>query len=150
MSGVIEFFCEEIEFELSNSSKITEWLSSVIKKANKRLVSINYIFCNDAYLHKINVEYLNHDTYTDIITFDNSNDEDEIESDIFISIERVQDNSKHFSISFEQELHRVMVHGVLHLLGFKDKTAGEQKLMRQAENDSLNQLKPTNHYFSVK
>ncbi len=97
------------------------------------LESLNYIFCSDPYLHQINVQYLDHDTYTDIITFDNAEEENTIESDIFISIDRVKENAASFDAGFEQELRRVMAHGVLHLLGFGDKTETEKQIMREQE-----------------
>ncbi len=137
---MISFFSEEISFELSNPKEISNWLESAIEAHEKQLVEISYIFCDDEYLHKINVEYLNHDTYTDIITFDNSESEEEIESDIFVSVERVKENAKEFEVSFEQELHRVLIHGLLHLLGFKDKTEMESAEMRKQEEFWLERL----------
>ncbi len=137
---MISFFSEEIDFELSDQEKISNWLELAIGEHDKELVEISYVFCDDEYLHKINVEYLNHDTYTDIITFDNSESESEIESDIFVSVERVKENAKEFGVSFEQELHRVLIHGLLHLLGFKDKTEAESIEMRKQEELWLGKL----------
>ncbi|MFT5617919.1 MAG: putative rRNA maturation factor [Arenicella sp.] len=137
---MISFFSEEIDFELSNQEKISSWLGSAIEEYEKQLVEISYVFCSDEYLHKINVEYLNHDTYTDIITFDNSETEEEVESDIFVSVDRVKENAKEFGVSFEQELHRVLIHGLLHLLGFKDKTETEATEMRKQEEAWLRKL----------
>ena len=97
---------------------------------------INYIFCSDNYLHQINFQYLDHDTFTDIITFDQS-DKDQIEGDIFISIDRVHENANERNISFVNELHRVMIHGILHLLGYNDKTPKEKQLMREKEDECL-------------
>jgi rRNA maturation RNase YbeY len=108
----------------------------VITSEEKDEGDINYIFCDDKYLHKLNVEFLNHDTLTDIISFDNSVG-NELHGDIFISVERVADNAKDFKVSFEEELRRVMVHGVLHYCGYKDKTDGDQELMTQKEDEKL-------------
>jgi rRNA maturation RNase YbeY len=99
------------------------------------LGELSYIFLNDEGLHKINLEYLKHDTYTDIITFDNSEDEDVIEGDIFISVERIAENAKKFKVDFEIELTRVMAHGVLHLCGYLDKKPDDVKLMREMEDN---------------
>lgn len=133
----INFFTEDIEFELSDSELYAQWIEETITKWSKELVEINYIFCSDTYLHQVNVEYLDHDTFTDIITFDNAEEDDQIESDIFISIDRVKENASSLSIPFKQELRRVMIHGVLHLLGLKDKTDEEANLMRQSEDECL-------------
>ena len=104
-----------------------EWIDQIIKDHQFILEELNYIFCSDEYLLNINIEHLNHDYYTDIITFDNSDEPKKIESDIFISIDRVNENCSEHHVSPENELHRVMIHGVLHLLGFKDKTEEEKK-----------------------
>jgi probable rRNA maturation factor len=104
------------------------------------LEELNYIFCSDEYLHQMNLTYLNHDTLTDIITFDNSEAEQIIEGDIFISIDRVKENSEEFDVLFETELHRVLVHGLLHLFGYKDKSEREKVLMREKEEACLSLL----------
>ena len=140
MPAKINFFVEEIDFRLKNKKILRAWIASTLSAENKILKEINFIFCNDAYLLKINQEYLKHDTYTDIITFDNSEKEEEIVSDIFISVERVTDNAQSFQIPFLLELHRVMIHGVLHLAGYKDKSAKDVKIMRSKENFYLNTL----------
>ena len=114
-------FNYEVDFELSDINYYSDWLSRVIVSESKLEGDLNYIFCDDEYLLGINQQYLNHDTYTDIITFGYC-DGDTISGDIFISVERVKDNAQEYSVSFEEELHRVMVHGVLHLLGYKDKS----------------------------
>ena len=132
LSGLISFFSEEVDFSLLNQAETIAWISETIIKENKTLGEINYIFCSDDYLHKMNVEHLNHDTLTDIITF-NYCVEDIISSDIFISVDRVKDNAEIFKTSFEQELNRVMIHGVLHLLGYDDKTDLDKKTMRSKE-----------------
>lgn len=136
----IHFFYEEpIKFQLVGSELFEQWLTQVISKEKPDYIlnEINYIFCNDAYLIEINKQYLDHDTYTDIITFDSSEKEGQIESDIFISIERVEENAKELKIPFERELKRVMVHGLLHLMGYRDKTVEEVALMRKKEDQAM-------------
>ncbi|MGV3638971.1 MAG: rRNA maturation RNase YbeY [Adhaeribacter sp.] len=135
--SLIEFVTEDIEFTLINQNEITDWLNQIISKHGYQLENLTYVFCSDEYLHDMNVEYLNHDTYTDIITFDNADDAGVIESDIFISIDRVKENAQLLGTSFPDELHRVMVHGVLHLLGFDDKTPELKAQMQQEEDRSL-------------
>lgn len=129
-------FHYETQFELQNEAQIEQWISSVIDSEDKREGDINYIFCDDQYLHKLNVEFLNHDTLTDIISFDNSVG-NELHGDIFISVERVADNANDFKVSFDEELRRVMIHGVLHYCGYKDKTDADQELMTQKEDEKL-------------
>lgn len=129
-------FNYESEFTLDNEEAIADWLSSVIISENKKEGEINYIFCDDEYLHKINVEYLDHDTLTDVISFDYSMG-NELHGDVFISVERVQDNANDFKISFDEELRRVMVHGVLHYCGYKDKGEEDEIIMRAKENEKL-------------
>ena len=105
---MIQFFTEDIEFELSNGEQITDWIAQVVYREKYEIESLNYIFCGDDYLHHLNVQHLNHDTLTDIITFPYHNADDVvIQSDIFISIERVRENAEKFEVSFERELHRV-------------------------------------------
>ncbi|WP_420571220.1 rRNA maturation RNase YbeY [Kordia sp.] len=129
-------FHYETQFELPNEAQIEQWISKVIASEDKKEGEINYIFCDDEYLHKLNVEFLNHDTLTDIISFDNSLG-NQLHGDIFISIERVADNAKDFKVSFEEELRRVMIHGVLHYCGYKDKTDTDQEVMTSKENEKL-------------
>ncbi len=129
-------FNYESDFNLDNEEAISSWLSEVILSEDKNGGEINYIFCDDEYLHKINLEYLNHDDLTDIISFDYSVG-NEINGDIFISVERVQDNANDFKVSFEEELKRVMVHGVLHYCGYKDKGEEDERLMRSKEEEKL-------------
>lgn len=133
-------FNYENEFTLPNENRISQWISKVISSENCKEQEINYVFCDDEYLHKLNVEFLNHDTLTDIISFDYSVGK-ELQGDIFISTERVADNAKDFDNSFEDELYRVVVHGILHYCGYKDKTEVEAKEMRAKENYYLNVLK---------
>ncbi len=132
----IHFENEDVDIRFQNPDALRSWIRYVIQKENATLECITYIFCSDEYLHRINVDYLNHDTYTDIITFPLS-DGDAIESDVFISTERISENAKHFGIPFRDELHRVMIHGVLHLCGYKDKSDKEQQLMTEKENEAL-------------
>ena len=129
-------FNYEVDFELSDINYYSDWLSRVIVSESKLEGDLNYIFCDDEYLLGINQQYLNHDTYTDIITFDYC-DGDTISGDIFISVERVKDNAQEYSVSFDEELHRVMAHGLLHLLGYKDKSDQEAHLMREKENEKI-------------
>jgi probable rRNA maturation factor len=129
-------FNYESEFTLENEEAIAAWLRAVIVSENKTEGEINYIFCDDEYLHKINIEYLNHDTLTDIISFDYTMG-NEISGDVFVSIERVLDNSKDYNTSFDDELKRVLVHGVLHYCGYKDKGEAEEALMRSKEDEKL-------------
>ena len=127
------FFHSESNFQLEDSSSIASWIAKVIIEENKKIGDINYIFCDDKYLLEKNQNYLNHDTYTDIITFDYSED-NTISGDLFISTERVEENAKKFNFTFDQELKRVMIHGVLHLIGYGDKTKDQEKEMREKEN----------------
>lgn len=133
-------FNYETPFELPYEIQTQEWIQKVVADNGFEIGEINYIFCDDNYLHKLNVEFLKHDTLTDIISFDNTLGK-LISGDIFISIERVEENAKDFKVSFENELHRVMIHGVLHYMGFKDKSDDDRIKMRNAENDALSLLK---------
>ncbi|AFK05027.1 metalloprotease ybeY [Emticicia oligotrophica DSM 17448] len=131
---MINFHTEGIDFSVPNPIKTKRWIKSVIESEGLKLSEINYVFCNDEYLHQINLEYLDHDTLTDIITFDNSEDEGIIEGDIFVSIERIADNASDFGVSFEHEFKRVVIHGVLHLCGYFDETDEEELTMRAKED----------------
>tara|TARA_B100000809_G_C15119376_1_gene523701 strand:+ start:2034 stop:2444 length:411 start_codon:yes stop_codon:yes gene_type:complete len=132
-------FNYETEFRLDEETKVSQWISNAILSENLKEGEINYIFCDDGYLHKLNVEFLEHDTLTDIISFDYSVGK-ELHGDIYISIERVADNAKDFKVEVLEELKRVMIHGVLHYCGFKDKTDKDAKLMREKENHYLSNL----------
>ena len=134
----IYFFSEEINFELKEKLIRKRWLKSIATKAGFTIKELNYVFCSDEYLSRIYLEYLNHDTYTDIITFDNSEKEFDIAGDIFVSIDRVGENAQTNNQKVEAELNRVLVHGLLHLMGYKDKTKEESTLMRQKEEESIN------------
>ena len=129
-------FNYETEFKLEEETKVSDWISTTILNENCKVGEINNIFCDDDYLHKLNVEFLEHDTLTDIISFDYSVGK-ELHGDIYISIERVTDNAKDFNVDVSEELDRVMIHGVLHYCGFKDKTEEDAKLMREKENHYL-------------
>ncbi|MFV8464268.1 rRNA maturation RNase YbeY [Flavobacterium sp. LB1P62] len=129
-------FNYETDFTLDNEEAVALWLSNVITSENKKEGEINYIFCDDEYLHKINLEYLNHDTLTDIISFDYTMG-NELSGDVFVSVERVKDNAVDFNVPFEDELKRVLVHGVLHYCGYKDKGEEDELLMRCKEDEKL-------------
>ncbi len=132
---MIHFFSEN-DYLLNNKDSIINWIERVVEFHQGKIEQLNYIFCDDEYLLKINKEFLEHDYYTDIITFDNSIGKN-IDGEIFISTERVKDNSNKYNVSFDHELKRVIIHGVLHLLGFKDKSEEQQKLMTLKENEAL-------------
>ncbi|MXN92650.1 rRNA maturation RNase YbeY [Flavobacterium sp. Sd200] len=129
-------FNYETDFELSNEVKYAEWLGEVIDSEDKTEGEINYIFCDDEYLLQKNIEFLNHDTLTDIISFDYTMG-NLISGDIFISIERVKENAADFRVAFEEELKRVMCHGILHYCGYKDKTQEDEQLMRAKEEEKI-------------
>ena len=133
-------FNYELDFKLSNEANISEWISSMISSEEFKEGDINYIFCDDEYLLKLNEEFLNHDTLTDIISFDYIVGK-ELHGDIFISIERVKENAKDFGVAFNDELKRVLAHGVLHFCGYKDKTDDDAKEIRGKENHYLSRLK---------
>src|SRR6478736_3257897 len=125
-------FNYETDFVLDNETAYSDWISSVISSEGKKEGEINYIFCDDNYLHKINVEYLQHDTLTDIISFDYSVGS-ELNGDIFVSTERVRENAQDFNVPFDEELRRVIIHGVLHYCGYKDKSEEDEQKMRMKE-----------------
>ena len=133
------FSNSDIYFDLQSQTLIKKWISEVIKTYGKKLGKINYLFCSDEYVYDANVRFLNHDTYTDIITFDYV-EGNLVSGDIMISVDRVGENAKNLNVPFEQELHRVIIHGVLHLLGFKDKSESDAAIMRGKENESLKLL----------
>lgn len=132
----IYFSTENIAFDLKKKLKVKKWISNIIKAQNKKVGDISYLFCDDAYLIEVNRTYLDHDTYTDIITFDYV-EGDLISGDIMISVERVKENAQLFNTSFDQELHRVIIHGILHLLGQGDKTDKQAAQMRKKEEAAL-------------
>jgi len=129
----INFFTEDIKFDLTQKQKRKNWLKQIAQSENFKIGELNYIFCSDEYLYQINVDYLNHHTYTDIITFDNSEEEQLIEGDIFVSIDRVKENAQKLNQEESSELSRVISHGLLHLMGYKDKTKTDAEVMRSKE-----------------
>lgn len=137
----ILFFHEDTTFRLKDRTIVRAWLKKVAKKEGYSILGLNYIFCSDEYLLQINKDFLEHDYYTDIITFDQSEVKGKMEGDIFISIDRVKDNAKTEGTTFTEELHRVLAHGVLHLTGYKDKTPKDAKKMRAKEEEALKLLK---------
>ncbi|QDH78440.1 rRNA maturation RNase YbeY [Echinicola soli] len=140
----INFFQEDIQYSLPQKNLTKRWLREIAKKEGFKIRDLNYIFCTDEYLYQINVDYLNHDTYTDIITFDNSEEEAILEGDIFVSIERIFDNAKTQKQDIYKETIRVISHGLLHLCGYKDKTKEEASLMRSKEDEGIK------HFFELK
>jgi len=131
------FHSEDIKFILIEKPAIVSWLSLCIEKENKILNDVSYVFCSDNYLHKMNIKHLNHNTLTDIITFDYCEGK-KIIGEMFLSIDRIKENAEKFKSSFKDELHRVMIHGILHLCGYKDKTIEDQKVMSKKEDFYLN------------
>ncbi|HEY1040975.1 MAG TPA: rRNA maturation RNase YbeY [Bacteroidia bacterium] len=136
----IQFANNEINFKLKNKTKLKEWIKTVVEKEKLILGELSYIFCDDESLLKMNQQFLDHDTYTDIITFD-YREEKTVNGEIYISVDRVRENAEKFETTFENELHRVMIHGVLHICGYKDKTKAAKELMRKMEDQSLKKLK---------
>jgi len=135
----ISFFEEDISFKLKNKAQVRQWITDAIHTEGFKLKELTYIFCSDDYLLQINRQYLDHDTYTDIITFDNSDGNNIVTGDIFISIDRIRENATKFNVSETTELHRVIIHGVLHLLGYKDKSAPDKQKMTEKEDFYLNE-----------
>ncbi len=136
----INFFSEKINFTLKDKRKRKAWITKIANQEGYQLKEVNYIFCSDKYLLEINRTFLNHDYFTDIITFNNSEEKRVLEGELYISIPRVKENAKELEASFEEELNRVMIHGILHLAGYKDKTKQQRELMRDKENSSLKQF----------
>lgn len=135
--GSVRFFYEDIKYSVSKPRKTVSWIRDVIKKEKAGLSEINYIFCSDEYLHSLNQKFLDHNTLTDIITFSNSTKKGILEAEIYISVPRVRENAQKFMVDFQDEMNRVMIHGVLHLLGFRDKKPTEKALMRKKEEACL-------------
>jgi probable rRNA maturation factor len=133
----INFFEEDICFKLKHKIGVKQWIKAAIEAEGYKLKELNYIFCSDKYLLQINQQYLDHDTYTDIVTFDNSEKKGIIEGDIFISIDRIRENALKFNSGEVHELHRVIIHGALHLLGYQDKMAETKKIMTVKEDHYL-------------
>jgi rRNA maturation RNase YbeY len=134
----IHFFEEDIAYKLKQKTAVRNWITETIQAEGYKLKELTYIFCSDNYLLQINQQYLDHDTYTDIVTFDNSNIAQTITGDIFISIDRIRENAIRFGVTEADELHRVIIHGALHLLGYKDKSPADKKKMTLKEDFYLN------------
>ena len=132
---MIEFY-SETDFKIEDTKALSHWISEIILHENHELGDLTYVFCDDAYLHKLNLQFLNHDTLTDIISFDNSLGK-QIHGEIYISVERVKENARTYQVAFLEELHRVIIHGVLHFCGYKDKTKKQQETMSCRENEAL-------------
>ncbi len=131
----IQFFSEDIDFTLKEKQKVRQWIGATIKAEGfRRVGELSFVLCSDAYLLEINKQYLDHDTFTDIVTFDSSEDESVIAGDIFISVERTMENAKKFNVSERDELHRVIIHGILHLCGYYDKKKEDKTLMTEKED----------------
>lgn len=133
----IHFFSEDISFILKEKNKVRNWIRNTIRSEGKKLRELNLIFCSDTYLLEINKQYLDHDTFTDIVTFDNSESPELIIGDIFISIDRIRENAAKYKVAEKDELHRVIIHGTLHLIGYKDKTKFDKNLMTEKEDQHL-------------
>ena len=133
----ITFFEEDIQYKLKEKTKVRQWIKDTIVAEGYQLDELTYIFFSDTYLLQINQQYLEHDTYTDIITFDNSSEKKTITGDIFISIDRIRENAAKFNQTIANELHRVIIHGLLHLLGYKDKSPDDRKKMTLMEDKYL-------------
>lgn len=136
----INYFSQDVSFKLPSPRKTSTWIKSAVKAEDSDILELNYIFCSDNYLSEINLEYLNHKTLTDIITFDNRDADGPLEGDIFISVDRVRENATKLNVPFIVELHRVIIHGVLHLLGYSDKSPAKKKEMREKEDAYLSLL----------
>ncbi|MBC7775052.1 MAG: rRNA maturation RNase YbeY [Phycisphaerae bacterium] len=134
----VSFHFEDVEFELPDEQMLTDWLLGVAESEGKAFIEVNYIFCSDERLREMNVEFLDHDYYTDVITFPYA--EDAVHGDVFISSERVADNAQSLGVTFEHELCRVLVHGVLHLAGYLDKTEEAERVMREREDFYLQKI----------
>jgi rRNA maturation RNase YbeY len=139
MSRNISFRLQDVKFTLKDKQVLRNWVALVASNEGFSIAPINYVFCSDGHLLEMNKQFLNHNYFTDIITFDYTEGK-RLSGDIFISIDRVADNAKTYKSTFECELHRVMIHGVLHLMGYKDKTPADEKKMRQKENAALKLL----------
>ncbi len=129
-------FSFQTSFQLDNTSQLTQWCKALASHHHAIIEQVGFVFCDDAYVHEINRKHLNHDTYTDIITFDYGT-EDRLEGEIYISVDRVKDNAEQFEVPFNEELKRVMAHGLLHMLGYDDHTADQKSKMRGLENEAL-------------
>jgi probable rRNA maturation factor len=136
----ISFHCDDVSFHWNNEPSLSAWLTSVCENENAELTDLSYVFCSDEKLLEINRQFLNHDYYTDVITFDLSDIDESIEGEIYISLDRIKDHAENLAISFEQELCRVMAHGLLHLIGYDDRTPESKTEMTEREDISLSLL----------
>ena len=138
MTEQIQFFAHDIDFTPPHVPALKEWIAWIVRQNKRSIEAINFIFSSDAYVLSLNQQHLDHNYYTDILTFSFSPPTTlQLMADIYISVERVQDNARKFNTTFEDELHRVMIHGVLHLLGYEDHTPEEQQFMREQERLAL-------------
>lgn len=135
---MIRFFNEDVDYKLPHKQKTRQWLTQQTSQEGYRIGELNYIFCSDEYVLQVNRDYLQHDYYTDIITFDQREEDDKLEGDIFISVDRVADNAQQLGIAPELEMRRVLAHGLLHLCGYGDKSEAEATAMRQHEENWIN------------
>jgi len=142
MSAGISFLTHNVSFRLKNKSALIDWLNNVAKREKKKIFHLQYVFCSDAEILRINKSFLKHDYYTDIITFDYTQSID-LQGEIYVSLDTVQSNSNKLNVSFNEELNRVLVHGLLHLCGYKDKSKADKLLMRSKEDEALLLLKKT-------
>jgi probable rRNA maturation factor len=137
---MLNFFSEDVDFDLPRPLKTKKWIKNTSKSEGYEISDLNYIFCSDEYLLEINKQYLDHDYFTDIITFDNSEEDNVLEGDIYISVDRVKENAETFHADFETEMRRVLVHGLLHLIGYEDSDESLKKAMRGKEDEYLIQF----------
>jgi rRNA maturation RNase YbeY len=140
VNSTIRFFSEEINFTLKKKIKIRIWLTNVIREENSSPLNINYIFCSDEYLSELNKKYLHHNTLTDILTFPDLSNPNKISGDIYISVERIKENAEKYQQAFDKELDRVMIHGILHLLGYNDKAPKDKEFMTRKEDYYLDKF----------
>lgn len=134
---MVSFFSEDIDFKVVNPLKTKKWIKNTSFSEGYEVSQLNYIFCSDEYLLEINKQYLDHDYFTDIITFDNSEEDKQLEGDIYISVDRVRDNADTFHTDFDSEMRRVLIHGLLHLVGYEDSSEALKTAMRAKEDEYL-------------
>nr|WP_295935042.1 rRNA maturation RNase YbeY [uncultured Dyadobacter sp.] len=137
---MISFFSEDVDFKVVNPIKTKKWIKNASISEGYEISQLNYIFCSDQYLLEINKQYLDHDYFTDIITFDNSEEDNQLEGDIYISVDRVKDNAETFHTNFDTEMRRVLIHGLLHLSGYEDSSEALKTAMRGKEDEYLRQF----------
>jgi rRNA maturation RNase YbeY len=140
--GKIRFFNEDITYRLNNKKKIGEWINTIINYENSKILeNLNIILCSDQYLLSMNKHYLNHTTLTDVLTFNISNKTEVIDGEVYISVDRVKENGSIFGVSLQNELKRVIIHGVLHLIGYNDQNKEDKKRMKDLEDTYLKLIK---------